>query len=66
MSSIRKPITYGVQGGKEKDSPEKSGESALGSLTDLFSNQFLADLEKICALRSVIPDPKNPNPAKDI
>ncbi len=31
-----------------------------GALTDLFPNQFLADLEKIWVLRSVIPDPKNP------
>ncbi len=66
MTKNQPPETNHLRGGKEKDSPEKSGESALGSLTDLFSNQFLADLDKIWALRDVIPDPKNPNSVRDI
>ncbi len=32
---------------------------------ELFSNSFLEDLDKIWALRSVIPDPKNPDYTKD-
>lgn len=33
-------------------------------LTQLFSNSFLKDLDKIWALREFIPDPTNPNYTK--
>ncbi len=48
------------------ESPENSGDSVCVAPGELFSNSFLEDLDKIWALRSVIPDPKHPNSIKDI
>ncbi len=49
----------------KSESPENSGDSAKVVPGELFSNSFLEDLDKIWALRSVIPDPKNPDYTKD-
>ncbi len=51
---------------KKAESRDFSQDSASVPASELFSNQFLADLDKIWALRSVIPDPKNPDYIKDI
>ncbi len=45
---------------KESDSKKRS-QTHLGCLDYVFSNSFLEDLERLWELRSIIPDPCNPN-----
>ncbi len=53
-------IANHLRGQNEAEFPENSENSVSVPASELFSNQFLADLDKIWALRSVIPDPKHP------
>ena len=49
-----------LQGKTEADSPVFSGKSALVAPSDIISNLFLEDLERIWELKKWIPDPCNP------
>ena len=46
--------------GKKKKATESLDSVALVPLTELFSNNFMEDLEKIWELRAFIPDPTTP------
>ena len=46
--------------GKKKKATESFDSIALVPLTELFSNNFMEDLEKIWELRAFIPDPTTP------
>ena len=46
---------------KKVESPEKSENSTWVAPSDIISNLFLEDLEKIWELRKWIPDPCNPH-----
>ena len=52
-------IFWGVFGNKKK-ATESFDSIALVPLTELFSNNFMDDLEKIWKLRAFIPDPTTP------
>ena len=43
-----------------KKATESFGSIALVPLTELFSNNFMEDLERIWELRAFIPDPTTP------
>ena len=45
---------------KRKRATESLDSIALVPLTELFSNNFMEDLEKIWELRAFIPDPTTP------
>lgn len=46
--------------GKKKKATESLDSIALVPLTELFSNNFMEDLERIWELRTFIPDPTTP------
>ena len=52
--------TKHLQGQKKVESPEKSENSTWVAPSDIISNHFLEDLEKIWELKEWLPDPCNP------
>jgi hypothetical protein len=52
--------TNKLRGYGEKESEKSEADSHSVPLTELFSNSFLRDLDKIWALREYIPDPLHP------
>ncbi len=53
--------TKQLQGHKKKKSPKNTGDFGRVPADFIFSNRVLEDLERIWALRFIIPDPCNPN-----
>ena len=55
---------HGLHGFNGLNNTKKATESfdsiALVPLTELFSNNFMEDLDKIWELRAIIPDPTTP------
>ena len=60
LDVIYKETKY-LRGNKNGNSSVSSKNSRSVPETELFSNQFLEDLEKIWKLRHIIPDPKDPS-----
>ena len=52
--------TKHLQGQKKVESPEKSENSTWVAPSDIISNLFLKDLDRIWELKKWIPDPCNP------
>ena len=57
--------TNTLRGNKKLESSSNEEDSNSVPPDVLFSNELLEDLEKIWALRFVIPDPKNPKCTKE-
>ena len=52
--------TRELRSGKKKKATESFNSIALVPLTELFSNNFMEDLERIWEFRAFIPDPTTP------